>query len=130
MMATALPSGGGGLASWSWISAGRLSKLGRDHWPGRRRSGARGRHERAARHLERPAGRGEGGEALLQRSPDLLDLRLRAREHRVMEVAREVQRRLPQLLEALVDAAQLQGLAAHVGEARPVEELREALGAP
>ncbi len=47
----------------------------------------------------------------------------RAREHGVVEAAREVERRLPQLLEARVAAHELERLDPHLGEAGLVEQL-------
>src|ERR1017187_3373732 len=54
---------------------------------------------------------------------DLGDLRLGTTEHRVVEGAREVERRVPQLLEARMAPAQVDRLDARVGEARLRKQL-------
>ena len=88
-----------------------------------------GCHERAPGDVHRAVGGGVGREALRQRRMDLGDLVLGPVEHRVVELAREVERRVPELLEARVAAMQLERLDPHLGEARLLEQLPHSLRA-
>src|ERR1700677_1864831 len=63
-------------------------------------SGAGGGDERAPGYLQRAVESRVRREALGQRGLDLVHLSGRAREHGIVEVAREIERRLPQVLEA------------------------------
>ena len=85
---------------------------------------------RAPGYLQRPVGGGVRREALAQRHLDLGDLRSGPAQHRVVEAAREVERRVPQLLEARVAAREVERLDVHVGETRLLEQLGHPRGAP
>ncbi len=65
---------------------------------------------------------GVGGEPGRQRLADLADLRVRAREHGIVKAPREVERQLPELLEARVVAEHLDGADVDLGEAGLLEQ--------
>src|SRR6478672_5206285 len=86
-------------------------------------SGACRGDERACGDVEASVASLELRQTRLDRGADLLDLARRALEHRVVEHAREVERRLPELVEVAVHAMQVQRLDTHVGEPGLVEQL-------
>src|SRR5277367_5533876 len=98
----------------------------RGHAPdGRSTSRARVGDERAPRDLQRAVGGGVWSKALGERGLDLGDLALGAGEHGVVEAAREIECRLPQLGEARVAAAELECLDPDLGEAGLLEQLAD-----
>src|SRR5437763_10780927 len=93
------------------------------------RSGGRCGEQRASGNLEAPVGRGVWREASVKRCFDLFDLRLRPRQHGVVERIGEVERRLPHLLEARVAAGHIDGLDRDLGEADVLEQIAHHLAA-
>src|SRR5487761_1799065 len=82
------------------------------------RSSGGARHESARGEIERPVFLDVWLQARAQTTAYLLDLLLRAGENRVVEDAREIQGRLPELLEARCSVLDVDRLDGHLREAR------------
>src|SRR5271154_2532321 len=87
-----------------------------------------GSDEGAPGNIQRAIVGGVRREALRQRRIDLGDLRLGTVEHRVVQRTREIERRVPELLETSVAPVQVQGLYPDLCEARLLEQLQHPPG--